>query len=83
MSTQALDTMAVTDVDRCQRRTLKDLLDAYERELILKALAESGGHQRRAARALGVLPTTLNEKMRRLNLRPAPGGPHRDQQPRG
>jgi DNA-binding NtrC family response regulator len=55
-------------------RRLKELVDDYERELILKALAESGGHQRRAARALGVLPTTLNEKMRRLNLRPASAG---------
>ena len=55
-------------------RRLKELVDDYERELILKALAESGGHQRRAARALGVLPTTLNEKMRRLNLRPAGAG---------
>ncbi len=54
--------------------SLKDLLDEYERGLILKALTESGGHQRRAARALGVLPTTLNEKMRRLNLRPARAG---------
>lgn len=61
--------------------TLKDLLDEYERALILKALEASGGHQRRAARALGVLPTTLNEKMRRLNLRP--GRPDRDVQPRG
>jgi len=50
-------------------RGLKGLLEEYERALIQKALAESGGHQRRAARALGVLPTTLNEKMRRLNLR--------------
>lgn len=73
MSTQTLDTTAV--------RSLKDLLDEYERDLIVKALEESGGHQRRAARALGVLPTTLNEKMRRLNLRPA--RPDSDGQPRG
>jgi len=29
----------------------------------------AGGNQRRAAAALGCLPTTLNEKMRRLGLR--------------
>jgi DNA-binding NtrC family response regulator len=78
MSTQALDTMAVTDVDRPQGRTLKDLLDEYERDIITKALEAAGGHQRRAARALGVLPTTLNEKMLRLKLRPERNG-----QPRG
>ena len=55
-----------------QAKGLKELVERYERELILKALAESGGHQRRAARALGVLPSTLSEKMRRLDLRPAP-----------
>jgi DNA-binding NtrC family response regulator len=55
-------------------RGLKELLEEYERELIVKALEDSGGHQRRAARALGILPTTLNEKMRRLRLRPAGAG---------
>jgi DNA-binding NtrC family response regulator len=54
---------------------LKTLLDRYERELILAALRASNGHQRRAAAYLGVLPTTLHEKMKRLGLRapkPAP-----------
>ena len=50
-------------------RRLKDLVDDYERALIVKALRDCGGHQRRAARALGILPTTLSEKMRRLSLR--------------
>jgi len=48
---------------------LKERLRAYERELIMEALREAGGNQRRAATALGCLPTTLNEKMRRLGLR--------------
>jgi len=51
-------------------RSLKELLDEFERTLISDALARSGGHQRRAAVALGVLPTTLHEKMKRLGLRP-------------
>jgi DNA-binding NtrC family response regulator len=52
---------------------LKALLEAYERSLIVEALAASGGHQRRTAARLGVLPTTLHEKMKRLGLlrRPA------------
>lgn len=55
---------------------LKALLEAYERSLIVEALAASGGHQRRTAARLGVLPTTLHEKMKRLGLlrRPAPEG---------
>jgi DNA-binding NtrC family response regulator len=50
------------------RPTLKDRLEAYERELIQEALRSSAGNQRRAARTLGVLPTTLHEKMKRLGL---------------
>ena len=47
---------------------LKDLLDSYERRLIESALSDSDGNQRRAAAALGLLPTTLHEKMKRLGL---------------
>jgi DNA-binding NtrC family response regulator len=48
---------------------LKTLVEDYERDLILTALAEAGGHQRRAAASLGILPTTLCEKIKRLGLR--------------
>jgi DNA-binding NtrC family response regulator len=48
---------------------LKERVAAYERRLIEEALWMAGGNQRRAAAALGCLPTTLNEKMRRLGLR--------------
>ena len=51
---------------------LKSRLIEYERSLILAALAQQNGNQRRAAAALGVLPTTLHEKMKRLGLKPAP-----------
>ena len=56
---------------------LKELVDAYERRLIESALADAEGNQRRAAAALGLLPTTLHEKMKRLGLlrRPASGAP--------
>ena len=47
---------------------LKALLENYERSLIREALAASGGHQRRTAARLGILPTTLHEKMKRLGL---------------
>jgi DNA-binding NtrC family response regulator len=64
--------------------SLKERVAAYERRLILEALWLAGGNQRQAAAALGCLPTTLNEKMRRLGLRgmrvwdppePPPGEP--------
>ena len=50
-------------------RTLKEMVDDYERRLIIEALQASVGNQRRAAITLGVLPTTLNEKIKRLGLR--------------
>ncbi len=54
---------------------LKGLLEAYERGLILSALETAGGRQRRAAGLLGILPTTLNEKMKRLGIRSHPRSP--------
>ncbi len=49
---------------------LKERVEAYERELIESALLATAGNQRRAAARLGLLPTTLHEKMKRLGLRP-------------
>ena len=58
--------------------SLKRLVESFERRLILDALERAGGNQRRAAADLGLLPTTLNEKMRRHGLRacdrPFPSG---------
>lgn len=47
---------------------LKSMVRDYERTLIVDALASSRGHQRRAAAALGILPSTLVEKMKRLGI---------------
>ena len=54
---------------------LKALVEDYERRLIEEALVRCAGNQRQAAQALGLLPTTLHEKMKRLGLRhrPNPG----------
>ncbi len=54
--------------DGAVRSGLKALLEEYEKSLILEALEASGGHQRRTAARLGILPTTLHEKMKRLGL---------------
>ena len=50
-----------------ERLTLRELVEHFERDLILTALVASGGSQKLAAQALGVLPTTLSEKLKRLN----------------
>lgn len=48
---------------------LAALIEAYERSLILAALATVGGRQRSAAELLRILPSTLAEKMKRLGIR--------------
>ncbi|HKC11707.1 MAG TPA: helix-turn-helix domain-containing protein [Vicinamibacteria bacterium] len=50
-------------------KDLKTKLEEYERELVFSALKACGMNQLLAARLLGVLPTTLSEKMKRLGLR--------------
>jgi DNA-binding NtrC family response regulator len=57
-------------IHETESATLKALVTEFERRIIREALEASGGNQRQAARALGVLPTTLNEKLKRLGLRP-------------
>ena len=42
----------------------------FESEIIRDALKKTGGHQRRAARMLGVKVSTLNAKIRRYGIRP-------------
>jgi two-component system response regulator PilR (NtrC family) len=45
----------------------------FERELIDTALKQAGGVQRKAAELLGLKPTTLNEKIKRLRIKARPG----------
>ena len=53
-------------------RDLKALVNEYERQLILSALGATRGHQRRAARCLGISPSSLHEKMKRLGIKVLP-----------
>ncbi|MFN7960241.1 MAG: sigma-54 dependent transcriptional regulator [Thermoanaerobaculia bacterium] len=46
----------------------KDAISAYERQLIVRALQQSGGVQKKAAELLHLKPTTLHEMMKRLNI---------------
>lgn len=48
--------------------TLRDETHRFEARLITQALARTGWHQFRAARLLGLRPTTLHEKMKRYGI---------------
>jgi len=47
-----------------------DAVSRYERQLIESALRKTGGVQKQAAEILGLKPTTLNEKIKRLGIVP-------------
>lgn len=73
------ETLALHEmVVRAPMTSLRQLVENYERRLILAALGRAHGNQRRAAVELGCLPTTLNEKMRRLGLRVCDRAPVRE-----
>jgi len=62
-------TATVPEAEAPVRKDLKTLVEDYEKSLILEALRATGGNQRQAAFALGLLPTTLHEKLKRFALR--------------
>ena len=51
------------------RADLHTEVQRFESEVIRDALRKTGGHQRRAARLLGVKVSTLNAKIRRYGIR--------------
>jgi len=51
-----------------QSKNFFDVVEDYERKLIGDALAECKGNQARAARLLGLKPTTLNSHIQRLGI---------------
>jgi DNA-binding NtrC family response regulator len=79
------ETMTVYPMSRAavSFTSLRQLLEDYERRLILEALGRARGNQRRAAAELGCLPTTLNEKMRRLGLRARDQARRQESEPAG
>jgi two-component system response regulator PilR (NtrC family) len=59
--------------------SLKDVVSDFERSLIESTLEAAGGVQKRAAELLHIKPTTLNEMIKRYDIRPRrrkalPGG---------
>jgi DNA-binding NtrC family response regulator len=94
-SGQRIDVDLVPDNVRSNRRfqmpqfvvppegiSYRDAENAFQRGLIESALEQAGGVQKRAAELLQIKPTTLNEMIKRHDIRPrrkrlAPGAPSR------
>ena len=63
---QTLSTLDAADIVRGIR--FYDEVERFERELIMRALELTGGHQVRASRLLGLKVTTLNSKVKRYRI---------------
>ena len=50
--------------------SFKDVITDFEKRLIESTLEAAGGVQKRAAELLGIKPTTLNEMIKRYEIRP-------------
>lgn len=63
---------ASASIDVARGVNFYDEVRRFEIDLIRRALDQTGGHQSRAARLLGMNPTTLNSKIKtyNINLRP-------------
>ncbi|MCS7313573.1 MAG: sigma-54-dependent Fis family transcriptional regulator, partial [Acidobacteria bacterium] len=68
---QAARGVRAAPIERVDRRlSFRERVDNYKRALILQALREAGGIQRKAAALLRIKPTTLHEMMKRYKIRP-------------
>jgi DNA-binding NtrC family response regulator len=66
---ELLDRVALPEVATLpERMGFYDAVSRYERQLIEAALRRTGGVQKQAAELLGLKPTTLNEKIKRLGI---------------
>ncbi|HZG52266.1 MAG TPA: helix-turn-helix domain-containing protein [Pyrinomonadaceae bacterium] len=63
---QTISALEAADIVRGIR--FYDEVERFERELIMRALELTGGHQVRAARLLGLKVTTLNSKVKRYRI---------------
>jgi len=52
------------------RLCLKEAIDRLERDIIFHVLEQTNGNQREAAEILGIKPTTLFYKLRRMGIAP-------------
>ncbi len=51
-----------------KRVPFKELISSLERMIIIRALSQFNGNQRKTAQFLGMKSTTLNEKVKRYNI---------------
>ncbi|MBS1808724.1 MAG: hypothetical protein JST84_11075 [Acidobacteria bacterium] len=58
----------VKSIDISQGINIYDEVRQYETALIRRALRLTGGNQKKAARLLGLLPSTLNDKIKRYQI---------------
>lgn len=63
---QSISTLEAADIVRGIK--FYDEVERFERELIMRALELTGGHQVRASRLLGLKVTTLNSKVKRYRI---------------
>ena len=61
---------ASSEIDIARGVSFYDEVKAFEMDLIRRALEQTGGHQSRAARLLGLNATTLNSKIKTYNIQP-------------
>ena len=61
---------ASTSIDIARGINFYDEVKRFEIDLIRRALEQTGGHQSRAARLLGLNATTLNSKIKSYNIEP-------------
>ena len=65
---EELETIKSLDISK--GINIYDEVRQYETALIRRALRLTGGNQKRAARLLGLLPSTLNDKIKRYQIQP-------------
>lgn len=67
LESQSVGASTFADISR-NGASLKELVTEFERNLIVAALKKTEGNQKKAADLLRVNPTTLNEKVKRLEI---------------
>ena len=63
-----VETLSISETTRTATLCFYEEVERYETELIRGALLRTGGNQKEAAKLLGILPTTLNAKIKRYNI---------------